>query len=126
MMLLDDAPALQILRARDGAIEVCWEALTHLRCSEKSAAILATRGPLATGAWHHVAVSRTDATLALFLDGQLQSQRSGVTLPLKQGVMSLGARAGRADFLAGSLDEIEWYIRSLTPEDVTSLYRAAR
>lgn len=122
MMILDDRQSLQLMRAA-GKIVVCWEAKTHQTCGVPGSVLLASDAAVAPATWHHIALSRAIDTLSLYIDGRLQSTRSAVDLPLGTALITLGSRAGKSDFLAGSLDEIEWYIRALSPQEVAALYR---
>jgi DNA-binding beta-propeller fold protein YncE len=80
------------------------------------------------GAWYHLAMTRTDQTLTLYVNGQLEDSRpignrpySRILMEGEQG-MRLGALAGGRAPLHGWLDEVLCYYRALTAEEIKALY----
>lgn len=80
--------------------------------------------------WYHLVVSKADRELRFFIDGELENQSSPIS-PMKFptpdhmiGRLHFGADVrGRAP-LHGWLDEIAFYNRSLSPQEVKELYRS--
>jgi hypothetical protein len=74
-----------------------------------------------TGSWHHLAYSYDGKVNRLFLDGALMAQ--GTAVPQQGSVREgwLASSRGRTDFLAGALDDIRIYDRTLTDAEVAAL-----
>jgi hypothetical protein len=91
---------------------------------------VATAGPVADNAWHHVVVTRSESTasLQLYVDGTLQGT-TPITVPLSTGATTL--RLGRGIDLSrghfgGQLDEAAWYATVLNSQTVAAHRLAAQ
>lgn len=79
------------------------------------------------GAWHHVVLTRTQATgdFRLYVDGALAQSATGNTNALSASAnLNFGRIQTGTNYLAGSLDEIALYSVALTPAQVTAHYQA--
>lgn len=78
--------------------------------------------------WHHAVITMDDHFLALYLDGQLQRKqiKNYRTPYLSTDSVILGVTANKKNnrFLEGYLDDISFYDRVLTGEEVKELYHA--
>lgn len=81
-------------------------------------------GEIMVGQWHHVAVVLDGASLACYLDGQLQG--TGVVNDMATGAVgtALGAAADGKDYFAGKLDEVILASRAWKPDEVTAYFRS--
>jgi len=83
------------------------------------------------GTWHHIVITRTNATVAMYLDDILQT----ITITLNQGSLvgaisnaiplffGAGNSSGSPNtFLTGSLDDIRLYNRVLRTGEIDTLY----
>jgi hypothetical protein len=99
----------------------CFGRLRDHRCGADGDVLVHGRTPLRAREWYHLAVTRTDDVLTLYVDGQSQGAAGG----LRAGSSSHGSlwlrlgsdEAGAAPF-RGLIDEIELYGRSLAPEEI--------
>ncbi|MEZ4612033.1 MAG: LamG-like jellyroll fold domain-containing protein, partial [Caldilineaceae bacterium] len=82
---------------------------------------LATTGKVATGEWHHAAVSYDGAHLAIYLDGALET-RVARTMESSDGAMLIGVGKNLNSFFSGQLDELVIYDRALADYEITDLY----
>ncbi len=80
-----------------------------------------------TGGWRHVAVTRDSLSgeMKVYLDGLLDASATGGTdaLDANSGVAIGGTAAGTS--FAGDLDQIRFYDRVLSPEEVGNLHQDA-
>ncbi|MGN6370217.1 MAG: LamG-like jellyroll fold domain-containing protein [Phycisphaerae bacterium] len=79
--------------------------------------------------WHFVVVSADlDAGFVrCSIDGQpLRSLHADFPLPIQIGTAEIGNRSGSIRGLNGSLDELALWNRTLTPEEIQSLYKAGQ
>jgi hypothetical protein len=81
--------------------------------------------------WHHVAVTKSGATVSFYIDGvAFPSTNDPVTFqfttPAAIGVRGdlINANNGNNDSFAGSIDELAIYDRALTPTEIQSIYAA--
>jgi hypothetical protein len=87
-----------------------------------------TAGGVATGEWHHIAVTHDGTGITLYLDGQQDGLKVGMTglnstapqhIMLGRGVPEFGDR-----FWAGNVDEIAIWDGALTPEEMLYVYES--
>jgi hypothetical protein len=82
------------------------------------------RAKIPLNEWHHVAVVVSPPTIRMYLDGQLDAEKSGVgRLRLNDGPMLIGDAGGYWEY-EGLIDEVRIYNRALSPDEVRALYRA--
>lgn len=89
---------------------------------------LASKTSVQAGRWYHVCVTRSDAEVSLYVDGVLEdSRRLGPERTADTGYenapLYLGATRNHRAFLDGKLDEILFYGRALSPDDVRHLFQ---
>jgi hypothetical protein len=87
------------------------------------------RGPItsvstiAPNTWYHIAVTKTDDLVTLFVNGKSEASDKAPRFPEYDAPLLLGAyEPGRAS-LHGWLDEIAFYNRGLTAGEIENLYR---
>jgi len=72
---------------------------------------------LASGVWTQIAVSKDPRRVALYLNGALETAIAAADLPPAYGVkLRVGIR--------GLVDEIQWFNRALTQDDLQSIVKA--
>ncbi len=89
---------------------------------------LATRDIVYKNRWYHVAISYNDTSMALYLNGQLESrvpQKFGIRFLEGDSVM-VGHTANEKNqrYLLGAVDDIEFFDHVLTDKEVLELYLA--
>src|SRR5207244_11338152 len=85
-----------------------------------------TDGQYTDGQWHHIALTRSGATLIRYIDGvAVGTSNYSDPIDLSGGNNNyLGKYAGNNFFWNGQIDEVEVFNRALTATDVASLYIA--
>ncbi len=82
--------------------------------------------PVKSDTWYHVAITRQDRELDLYVNGRLQDH--GMPPPRLgtyfDSPLILGGQSSKQPSFRGWLDEIGFYNRALTPEEVSSLYQS--
>jgi hypothetical protein len=77
------------------------------------------------GEWHHVTLSWDKVTKRLYFDGSLQASTSPITFASDGNDIRIGADNGNAmaaDFhWSGALDDVRFYDRALSPDEVAQL-----
>jgi hypothetical protein len=105
----------------DGLPVLCLGRYEQRRCGGPGSTTISGDTALAPGRWHHLAVTRSDDSVVLYLDGRRAASGSGLRggFPLTDTLfLRFGSdEAGEAP-LRGWLDEIEIYNRPLTPREV--------
>jgi hypothetical protein len=85
---------------------------------------LTAPGNFADGDWHHVALTRDDTTLTLYLDGEqvaeAESPFGSASTGARAGV-HIGQRPDGANRLAGAVDEVHVYDRALTAAEIAGV-----
>jgi hypothetical protein len=78
--------------------------------------------------WHHIVVTYDDRFTCLYIDGKLDSRmpKHFRSVFLSTDSVMVGNSANRKNnrFLCGSVDDLAYYNRVITDEDVTALYNA--
>jgi len=90
-------------------------------------------GPVPTvvndGAWHHVVMvlNRAEGRVRQYLDGQMDIEVTNYADPvaLTPGRAAIGAAADGTKTLDGAIDDIRWYRRALSADEVTALYQGS-
>lgn len=103
----------------DGRPAMCLGLLTGNRCAGPGVTVL--RGqPLTAERWHHIAVRRSDRTLALIVDGRVEATGEAGETPTTYRPLWLrvGSNEAGGAPLAGLLDEVEFYNRALTQQEL--------
>ena len=82
-------------------------------------------GPsLDDGAWHHLAAGRSGTRWFIYVDGLLIQTAPGPDGPItRANAVWFGCREGKADFLAGTIDDVRLYARGLDSAEALSLAR---
>ncbi len=79
------------------------------------------------GQWYHVAMTYTNGTRALFVNGALEAQGDGLFVTQSTGGLAIG-RKGEASsspgYLSGLIDEVCIYSRALSPVEIAAIYNA--
>jgi hypothetical protein len=78
---------------------------------------------LATGAWHHVAVtfSANPSAIVVYIDGQSRGTGSAGSFAIDPAQLRFACSGDDQNYFQGALDEIRIYSRVLTSADVTLL-----
>ena len=123
----DDAPVYSgtLALRRDAAGPASGPAWTFWTTAsdEASRNMLAVPDTLGSG-WHHFALTWDAAAghKAIYLDGALAAETTGVTLPVALGeVLQLGRFTYGGSPSGGALDKLAIYRRALSPVEVTAL-----
>jgi hypothetical protein len=85
--------------------------------------------PIKLGRWYHVVMCYDDSFLSLYIDGKLQNRlaKNFHTVFLPSDSVMIGfnkSPKSNLRFFNGTVDDIEFYNRVLTAEEVISLYNA--
>ena len=106
----------------DGRASVCVGWFNGGRCSLTRSAIVTGVTSLAPGHWYHIAITKSEDSLTLYVDGRVDGTgRISEAVPLLTDMwMRLGSDEAGVSPLKGLLDEIEIYSRALTPQEITS------
>jgi hypothetical protein len=79
---------------------------------------------IAPNTWYHIAVTKTDDLVTLFVNGKSEaSDGPPQRFPDYDAPLLLGAYEPGRPSLRGWLDEIAFYNRGLTAAEIESLYR---
>jgi concanavalin A-like lectin/glucanase superfamily protein len=71
--------------------------------------------------WHHFALVVSPTTVQLFIDGVSQgTDTHDNSFPVNNVVWNIGRNANSAQYFLGSIDEIKFYNKALTPAEVIS------
>src|SRR5262249_37665970 len=77
------------------------------------------------GAWYHVVGTYNNRAWALYVNGSLEAQTSGVSITQSSRGLALGQKGDQGfDYLNGLIDEAAIYNRALGGADVQALYGA--
>lgn len=84
-----------------------------------------------TGRWYHVAISRSETSLDIYVDGELKNTQAATgpmaeytSQPLRIGALS--ENPGAYYPFIGSLDEIRVYTKALSAEEIKAIYDQER
>lgn len=83
--------------------------------------------PVNDGVWHHVVATRSGATMKLYVDGQLDVQRTDAPTGPRNGVngfISIGQLNDGRNHFNGFMDEVAIYEKALTAVQVCDHYKA--
>jgi hypothetical protein len=112
------------LRFQDGSdfVVAAWQNNRHILSNDGFPEGLAT-GNATDGNWHHVAFTwerNKENGFKSYLDGQLVDQKksSNNPLPIIRKGAFLGALNGQSEFMAGTLDEVRIWNRSLSQTEL--------
>ena len=78
--------------------------------------------------WYFVALTYDNGTYKVYVNGKLESQATGSKIPTSDGGLSIGRKGETPrpgddpDWFAGSIDEIRFFNRALTDDEVLRLY----
>jgi hypothetical protein len=85
--------------------------------------LLRSRTNVLADRWYHVAVTKDDGAIALYVNGALEDrQTSGTEEHVEWSPFYFGASSDKNHFFHGKLDEIMFYDRSLATDEVRRLY----
>lgn len=78
---------------------------------------------LSTGTWHHIAATWDGATVRIYVDGVLDNTPTALSAPINTDTrpVYLGGRTGNTDVTNGVVDDVRFYERALTAEEIASL-----
>ncbi len=99
---------------------VCIGAFDGTGCSSQARRVIADTS-ISPDAWHHIAFTRSEQSIILFVDGRVAGQALGLrpAFPIQDvGWLRFGSNQAGTQPLTGRIDEIEIYNRPLTPEEI--------
>jgi hypothetical protein len=85
-----------------------------------SGGALVTEPAIYSGSWHHVAYVVNGSTQKLYIDGTERATASETPASLGGG-LSVGVRFGSTSGFVGSLDDVRFYTRAITPSEISDL-----
>jgi len=116
---LDGRPSARLAKALDNSLTL------QFGVTDGAPVLLNSRTKVVKDRWYHIAVTKSDKELAMYLDGKLEHRQELKGLPsVELSPFYLGATWDGKAFLRGKLDEILFYDSSLTGNEVQSLYEA--
>ncbi len=80
-----------------------------------------------TSTWYHLAVTRTDGTYKLYVNGAQQGNEEADPLPVADvtGIVRIGSWAGsNLYYVDGLIDEVDVFHRALSATEIQSIYSA--
>lgn len=92
-----------------------------------SASFSTAAGTITTGSWYHLAATRSGTTGKIYVNGVLKATGTVVS-SIKDTAhgLTFGAYSGTpGGYYDGLMDEVRWFNRALTAQEVASLYSAA-
>lgn len=106
-----------------GSWSVAFDSRDHLVLLDGSTPIASSAATVSsTSAWHYVAVTKSGATVHLYLDGKdVTGNIANQTLAAVNGPLQIAAD-GSSGFLDGSIQEVALYTQALTTTEVGSHY----
>ena len=81
-----------------------------------------------SGVWHHVAVTYSNGTWSLYVDGAIQAQTSGIYITQSTGSLAFGRKGesfSNPGYFQGSIDEVMIFNRALSDAEVQVIHSAA-
>ena len=78
------------------------------------------------GRWYHVVAVYSQATMYLYVDGNLQGTLATDELHVNNEPLRLGARANSSHFYYGATDEAIVFNRALRPQEVSAYYHSKK
>lgn len=85
-----------------------------------SGGALVTEPAIYSGSWHHVVYVVNGSTQKLYIDGTERATASETPASLGGG-LSVGVRFGSTSGFVGSLDDVRFYTRAITPSEISDL-----
>jgi hypothetical protein len=81
---------------------------------------------LAAESWHHIALTRADDRVAIYVDGVLRAETAAtpIPFPIQNYGVGVGARVGTYKGWEGGIDEIAIYDRALDAATIDGHFRA--
>jgi hypothetical protein len=112
--------------AADGATRL----RARLRFGGVTQTLIAPRGNLSTGVWHHVALTYDQQILRLFLDGEevLSTTQAGVIDQDPALAVAIGGQptgAGSKNRFDGLMDDVRLYQYGLRPDEIRAIFESA-
>lgn len=98
----------------------------QFRAFDSALRTVTSNNAVATGGWHHVAVTKSSGTARLYIDGSQDGQGSMGTATANSNALKLGARddLAAASYFKGTLDEVRLFSRALTAAEVAGDHTA--
>jgi len=118
----DGREGIALLREVDGALRAV------IVSSSDARAVDVRTGPLnlVPGSWHHIALTRSDDSIAIYVDGiaRVQAPATPVTFGETSYSIGVGARVNEYSGWEGGIDEVSVYDRPLDAATVDGHFRA--
>ncbi|HVS81721.1 MAG TPA: LamG-like jellyroll fold domain-containing protein [Pyrinomonadaceae bacterium] len=111
----------RLIKQTDNRFWFCLGGGNTNRCFDPAFTLFSTT-PASVGPWFHVAVTKTSSLMSLYVNGALEDSRATpVFTDTNSTGVRLGSNAFDNAFLAGSLDEVEIFNRSLSGPEIAAL-----
>ena len=91
-----------------------------------SAGIVTSTSALPSGTWAHAAVTRTDNTISVYVNGVLEN--TGITTHTfsDYAKVTIGANRPRSTFFKGDIAQVQIYKKALSSDEVQQNYRSIK
>lgn len=76
---------------------------------------------LSTGTWYHVCVV-CDGTTVIYIDGVSDKTQASRPFSISSGIASYIGAMNTTNYMSGTLDDVRFYSRALSSDDVSALY----
>ncbi len=117
---------LGLIDGTDGKRYLVYEGKGFLQRPLGQSDLPESRIPIERWKWHHLAVAREGDTSHIFLDGvHLAAQTTDVTEEGNSDTFFFGGPCTNKDFFEGRLDEIAFFDRALSSEEIQQLFKTA-
>jgi len=75
------------------------------------------------GAWNNVIVTRTGATMTLYINGAADGQiTTGKTITIGHDIIGIGRHSSGVQYFDGAMDDFALFSRVLTPAEISAYY----
>jgi|GEM_PF-1715099 len=119
-----------VTAAEDKALEIRWDGKIQYRLVQVGIETLniLSNSSLTTGVWYHIAATYDGSSAKIYINGVLdKSETAAISVSNSTGKVYLGYHPFRFDGgpwvpYSGLMDEVEWFNRALTAEEIAAIY----